>query len=186
MGGFGEWFEGRVKELWHYNTTFGSLGFNILAIQLNVLQLIITAVLLGIWHSYVTIEYIWWPAFECARIFVLTLCRADVLLKDVSEIRNNPRASSQTRRIIMLCNLIGAASIIIGAPVFLLLLSQTNDAMYWTFVITFVVLTVVRICLTIPMFSALIYGTSMYRIIDGNNYERIGDPTDRQQYATGM
>ena len=106
MGGFSECLETRVRQLWHYNTTFGSLGFNIAAIQINVLQLIVTAVLLGIWHSKATIEYIWWPAFECVRIFVLTMCRADVLLKDISDIRSNSRASSQTRRIIMLCNLI--------------------------------------------------------------------------------
>lgn len=179
MGGFWDFIESRIHELWHYNTTFGSLWFNVIAVNINVLQLVITAAILGFWHSYVTIEHIWWPAFECVRIFILTICRVNCMLKNAQDFRINARATAQLRRIIMFCNLVGAASLSIGAPIYLFLLPNNDDLMYLSFLISFIVIILARIGLTFPMFVAIIFGTSFYSVIDGN-YERIDDMPDNQ------
>ncbi len=131
----------------------------------------------GYFHDDVTFAYIWWPAIECARLFALTLARTDAILKiNVESIRQSPSAFALTRWCLMGCNMLGAIWIIIFAPIYFLFLPRNgNDILYTVFMSVFPMFVLIRLLLSIPMFIAFIWGTPIYRLHDGNGYERIDD-----------
>jgi len=169
MGGFSD----RLRHLWHFNVTLGNVWFNSVAIFCNILQIVVTVALLGYFHSKITLEYAWWPSFEVLRLFILTIARVDVILKFNPEYMDNVHS----RRIIMLCNLIGAFSIVVGGTIYFVLLPDYSRIMYLLFITVLPIFIFIRLCLTAPMFATLIWGVPLYRLHDGNNYERIADST---------
>eukprot|EP00484_Ammonia_sp_Unknown_P001312 CAMPEP_0197021306 /NCGR_PEP_ID=MMETSP1384-20130603/2181_1 /TAXON_ID=29189 /ORGANISM="Ammonia sp." /LENGTH=452 /DNA_ID=CAMNT_0042449099 /DNA_START=85 /DNA_END=1443 /DNA_ORIENTATION=- len=176
MGGLEE----HIRQLNNYNTIFGTFWFNILCVSLNIAQIITSVVLLGYFHTLITIDYIWWPAIETIRLCILTLLRFDVMLKGVENYSDNRSGFKYTKRMIIICNLIGFFFILIGAPIYLALLSTPTNSLYerancyTIFMSVYPIFIAVRIFLTIPMYCTLLIGTNpIWEINQG--YQRIDD-----------
>ena len=182
MGGLEE----HVRQLNNYNTIFGSLWFNILCCSINIIEIIISCIILGYYHNIITIDYIWWPIIEMSRLFVLSMLRFDVMLKSVENFNENRRGFRYTKRSIIICNLIGFFVILIGAPIYFALLSvpsNSTDSLkncYTIFMCIYPSFIIIRILLTLPMYCILITGTNpIYAINQG--YQRIDDLATAQQ-----
>eukprot|EP01083_Nonionella_stella_P001808 5183_1 len=177
MGGFDD----HIRQLNNYNTIFGSFWFNILCVGCNLTEIVTSVVLLGYYHNVITIDYIWWPLIEMLRLFILTILRFDVMLKGVENYDENRSGFKYTKRMILICNLIGFFVILIGAPIYLALLSTPTNSKYgnrWTIYTVFMIIypcfIMIRICLTLPMYCTLLLGTNpIYALNHG--YQRIDD-----------
>jgi len=168
-----------------YNTIFGTFWFNILCVSCNLIEIITTVVLLGFFHSIITIDYIWWPAIEMARLFLLSLLRFDVMLKGVENYSDNRNGFKYTKRMILILNLIGFFFILIAGPVYLALLSTASNSLgskaliYTLFMSIYPSFMLVRFLLSLPMFCTLITGTNpLYELNQG--YQRIDDAVSNQ------
>eukprot|EP01084_Bolivina_argentea_P125934 223056_1 len=176
MGGFDE----HIRQFNNYNTIFGTFWFNILCVSCNLIEIITTVVLLGYYHSVITIDYVWWPLIEMIRLFTLTILRFDVMLKGVENYNDNRTGFKYTKRMIILCNLIGFFVILIGAPLYLSLLSTPTNSLYSKSTIYTIFMSIypsfilIRICLTLPMYCTLLIGTNPIFSIN-NGYQRIDD-----------
>ncbi|ETO17660.1 hypothetical protein RFI_19661 [Reticulomyxa filosa] len=188
----------KVRELWDHNTTFANLWFNVLSSFCY-------------YHEHITAQYLWWPILESIRLFLLTLARVDVILKEpqyLASVASNDSNSSntneadnrnneargegeQTRRLIVACNVSGVVNLGIGLPLFLLMLNRDKqNPLYTTSLTIFPLFLLLRIILSVPMIVAVIWKTPFYRSYNGNNYERIIDstltthhsPVDKQSY----
>ena len=156
------------------------LVYNILCVSCNLIEIITSVVLLGYFHSVITIDYIWWPFIEIIRLFILTLLRFDVMLKGVENYEENRNGFKYTKRCIIIINLIGFFIILIGAPIYLSLLSTPTNSLYdkslayTIFMSIYPLFILIRILLTLPMYCTLFIGTNpCYEINQG--YQRIDD-----------
>ena len=176
-----------IRALNNYNTIFGSFWFNILCVWCNIIEIVSSVVLLSYYHDLITIDYIWWPFVEMLRLFILTILRFDVMLKGVENYNENRNGFKYTKRMIMLCNLIGFFIILIGAPIYLALLSTpTNSAyekatLYTIFLSITCAFIAIRIGLTVPMYCTLCCGINpMYR--SNHEYQRIDSSISTQHH----
>ncbi|ETO26981.1 hypothetical protein RFI_10149 [Reticulomyxa filosa] len=80
-----------LSTVWDYRTTVGTFRFNALSTFCNMFEIITMCVLLGpdLCGSYHRKEassgYLWWPILESMRLFLLTIIRLNVMLKESSE-----------------------------------------------------------------------------------------------------
>eukprot|EP00485_Elphidium_margaritaceum_P004124 CAMPEP_0202691072 /NCGR_PEP_ID=MMETSP1385-20130828/5886_1 /ASSEMBLY_ACC=CAM_ASM_000861 /TAXON_ID=933848 /ORGANISM="Elphidium margaritaceum" /LENGTH=437 /DNA_ID=CAMNT_0049346417 /DNA_START=70 /DNA_END=1383 /DNA_ORIENTATION=+ len=176
MGGLEE----HIRQLNNYNTVFGTFWFNVVCISASLAQIITSVVLLGYYHSVISLDYIWWPSIEVVRLCVLTMLRFDVILKGSEDYDENRNGFKYTKRMIMLCNLIGFFFILVGAPIFLSLLSTESNSLYsraqcyTAFITAFPLFIAFRILLTIPMYCTLLLGVNpIWELHSG--YQRIDD-----------
>ena len=181
MGGFEE----HLRTLNTYNTIFGTFWYNILCVSCNLVEIIATVVLMGYFHSIITIDYIWWPAIEMVRLFLLSMLRFDVMLKGVENYSDNRNGFKYTKRMILILNLIGFFYILIAGPVYLALLSTASNStgtmalIYTLFMSIYPSFMMVRFLLSLPIFCTLITGTNpIYAINQG--YQRIDDAVAHQ------
>ena len=185
MGGLQE----HIRQLNNYNTIFGSFWFNILCVACNLGEIITSVVLLGFFHNVLSVDYMWWPSIEMLRLFVLTILRFDVMLKGVDNYSDNRNGFKYTKRMIVLCNLIGFFFIVVGGPIYLALLSTPANSLYaratvyTLFMSIYPSFMLLRALLTIPMFCTLITGSNpMWQLNQG--YQRIDDAVNTRQRRT--
>lgn len=182
MGGLEE----HVRQLNNYSTIFGPFWFNILCVSMNLIEIITSVVLLGYFHSVISIDYIWWPFIEIIRLFILTIFRFDVMLKGVENYNDNRNGFKYTKRSIIICNLIGFFIILIGAPIYLSLLSTPTNSLYdkqtayTLFMSIYPIFILIRILLTLPMYFTLIIGTNPIYNSLNHQYQVIDDAVATQ------
>merc|ERR1712130_602986 len=111
-------------------------------------------------------------------------------LKGVDNYHENRNGFKYTKRMIVICNLIGFFIILIGAPIYLSLLSTPSNSLYEKQTIYTIFLSItcsfilIRICLSMPMYLTLFCGMNpMYS--SNHEYERI-DASISTQYHRRM
>jgi len=185
MGGLTE----RIRKLNNYHTIFGSFWFNILCVSCNLSEIITTVVLLGFFHNVLSVDYMWWPSIEMLRLFILTILRFDVMLKGVDNYSDNRNGFKYTKRMILLCNLIGFFFILIAGPIYLALLSTPANSLYarstvyTLFMSIYPSFMLLRALLSVPMFCTLITGANPIWPMN-QGYQRIDDAVNTRQRRT--